>query len=139
MDGSVFITIGGMVVTIIGVVLVFVKGRGENQNKATENRTAIDALIDARVSTELVRVYKRLDDQDTEIRILKDSDRTTKAIVRRWFHDLLSWDRTGRSGAMPLPSRDDMARLDLDPNEGTIPADQLAAMRAAATTEGESS
>ena len=136
MDGQILITVGGMVVTVTGVILVFVKGRGENKNKSTENRTAIDALIDKRVASELERVYKRLDAQDTEIRILQDSDRTTKAIVRRWFHGLISWDHYGRQGAMPLPSPEDMARLDLDPNEGTIPADQLKALRAAATNEG---
>ncbi|WP_213816215.1 hypothetical protein [Glaciihabitans sp. dw_435] len=115
----------GTCVTFIGLVFVFVKGRGENKN-------AVDARIDARMAKELERVYLRLDEQDKEIATLKSSDRTTKAIVRRWFHELLRWDRIGRHGEMPLPSVMDMDRLDLDPNEATIPADELAALRAAA-------
>lgn len=136
MEASTVISIAGVLVTLVGVVLVFWKGNGENKNQATQNKTAIDERIDDRLSQELVRVYARLDAQDDLIREqaakisqLEGSERSTKFIVRRWFHDLIAWDRRGRHGEMPLPTADDMQRLDLDPNETTLQKEDLAAPR----------
>jgi hypothetical protein len=116
-DSTVIIAIVSAIAAVAAAAFVLIKGLGENKNTEISNKTAIDMRIDKRVKEELDDAWESIDELRADMQVLIEADRNTKSIVRRWFRELIGWDRMGRSGDMPLPTPEDMRKLDIDPNE----------------------
>ena len=112
--------LGGLFVTLI-------KTLGSSSNKSAELRQALNLQIDERVKVQLKEAWDRIDALEDQIKDLQDSETKTKrennqikVAVKRYFRDLVDWNRNGRKGTMPLPSQADLDLLELDPNERSL-------------------
>jgi hypothetical protein len=59
--------------SVLGGLIVFIATRGRTR---TDAKTALDARIDARVTTQLEGAWKRIDEQDAHIKALKTQNKT---------------------------------------------------------------
>lgn len=134
---------GGLValLSILGTVYIG-RGTNKNRNKEVEAERAKAALAGNIELTKYVReqvaeavtsatkgLREEIDSLRAELRLVIQRERDTKAIIRRWFQRIVWWNERGRIGDMPMPSADDMQRLDLHDIEITSPPEDVAALR----------
>ena len=126
--GTIIVSVIGLAGTVIGALLLFFKGRGENKNTAAQIREQIDTAMALRAKEELADVYLQLRDLRAEVKDLRESEsqkgeeiqelreenNQIKRIFRRFVTDLYAWDKAGRQGPMPTPNVEDMKLLDFD-------------------------
>jgi hypothetical protein len=81
-DPTLLVGIVGAAVTLIGIVATYLATKGRTQ---TDAKAELDKRIDARVSTELGRVYGRLDEwEDKYTRKMSAVARILRAIADQW-------------------------------------------------------
>lgn len=105
------IAVASLLVTVTGLFFTF---RAANRKTDSESKTALDARIDARVTEQLSAAWERIDALEAEVEALKSGEQETRRVVRSWFSRLITWDRRGRNGRMPVPTHDEMRRLGID-------------------------
>jgi hypothetical protein len=144
---AIIVSIVGAVTTFGTLVISGVRGKRadelaaqelalKKQTDAEKAKTDLNDRIDGRVEVQLEKAWKKIDELEDEVKKLKeDKDKKTlenltiRQAVKQWFINLIHWDRLGRNGRMPLPSQSDLDLLQLDPNEPTLTADQILALR----------
>lgn len=115
-------TTGAIIVALISAAaasasafFLFLKGRGENKNAATNAKTALDALIDERVTKQLKDAWTRIDELGTSVESLERREtRRTGAITRILLTISNQWP-SGTTG--PNLDPNDIAEI-----EETIPS-----------------
>lgn len=117
-------TAGMWIALITGVLLLLgtlATVWGVRSSSKSNAKTALDARIDARVASELERVYKRLDEyEETHTKKMSAVARILRQIAEQW----------------PTPHGPDLDPRDLAEIEETIPPQWL---RRPAATEGDPS
>lgn len=129
---SILVPLLGGMVGLIGGVVTLIKTFGTNNNDANRIQQALDQQIDEKIAAQLKAAWTRIEELEKQIADLQDSETKTKrentqikVAVKRFFRDLVDWNRNGRKGAMPLPSQNDLDLLELDPNEPSISRAEL--------------
>lgn len=91
--------------------------------RALKNRPAAPTVEG--IWLRLDKVEKRLEVAEDRLAAAETREAEVKGIVRDWMRKLMRWDRAGRSGQMPLPSKDHMKKLgisdDLDDERNYSP------------------
>jgi hypothetical protein len=133
-NGTIIVASISGLVALSSAVFVFIKGRGENRNKARELQAAavrdgfaqnleLGKYIDERVLKATGPLEQKITEQATRIAALEAREDSTKTIVRRFFQRLVFWDTNGRVGPMPMPSPADMRDLDIEDLQPKEPTD----------------
>lgn len=112
MDGIIIAVIGA-IVSIASIIALVLKSRGENKNAATSAKTALDSLIDARVTKQLETAWLRIDEVEGKFQALELREtRRTGAITRILRAIASQW---------PGPQGPDLDPADIAEIEETIP------------------
>ncbi len=109
------------------LIVTLVKTWGSSSGNAAALKLELNSQIDERVAEQVKDMRDEIRDLKQQVKDLQDSETKTKrensqikVAVKRFFKDLVAWNRMGRKGTMPLPSQADLDLLDLDPNEDTL-------------------
>lgn len=118
MTGAEMISAAGLIVTALLGLGVYVNNK--RSNRTAETRNQVDAgsqlfdnnielaeYVDKRIAIALAPVQE-------ELNAFKEWKKSTNAIIRRFFRQLITWDRNGRPGPMPMPSAEDMTQLEIE-------------------------
>lgn len=108
MDLAGWVAIGGVVATVLATILTYVTAHRRNNG---DFKTALDKRIDERVATQLETAWKRIDELEKKLQAVVTSQGHTRRVVRSWFQRLVSWDKKGRHGKLPVPSEAEMEEL----------------------------
>lgn len=110
MNLTAWVTIGGVIVTLLSILLTYLATKGKTQSDA---KTALDARIDARVTVQLEGAWAEIDTLKTNVENLKQLDRKkTGAITRILKAIAAQW---------PNPHGPDLDPADIAEIEETIP------------------
>jgi len=99
--------------TVISVIALLLKGRGENKNAAGQTKIALDARIDARVAEQLKEAWTEIEglktdrDEDKARQVRRDlaMTRVLRAIAKQW----------------PAPEGPDLDPADIAEIQETVP------------------
>lgn len=112
------ISAAGLIVTALLGLGVYINNK--RSNRTAETRNQVDAgsqLFDNNIElAEYVdkRIAIALQPVQAELDAFKEWKKSTNAIIRRFFRQLITWDRNGRAGQMPMPSAEDMTQLEIE-------------------------
>jgi hypothetical protein len=113
-DWGVVIGLLGALSALATVIVLFLKSRGENKTAASNSKNALDARIDARVSSQLESAWTRIDAMEGLVHDLeKRESRRTNAITRILRDIAKQWPDTDGPKLNPI----DIAEI-----EETIPS-----------------
>jgi hypothetical protein len=116
--GAEMISAAGLIVTALLGLGVYINNK--RSNRTAETRNQVDAgsqLFDNNIElAEYVdkRIAIALQPVQAELDAFKEWKKSTNAIIRRFFRQLITWDRNGRAGQMPMPSAEDMTQLEIE-------------------------
>lgn len=126
-----WIAIAGAAAILLSALYTVLKGHRESKSASVTSKAAIDARIDARIDAEMRRLNDQVTGLSEKVAKLERSESATKVensaikqAVKKWFHALRVWDNMGRRGPMPIPDDEDLARLELDPDDDPLVAAQ---------------
>lgn len=108
---------GGLFLGVAGLVTagatVWRNRSSDSQERFAQN-IELSKYIDGKIALATNPLQERISGLETEINNLKERENATKNILRSFFQRLIFWDQNSRPGDMPMPSREDMEKLELD-------------------------
>jgi len=122
----------GGLFALIASVLTFIATRKKDTSTDSQARfeanIELNKYLDTKVTAALAPALVQIKALEDDMKILTARERATKEIVRRFFQRLMFWNEQGRTGIMPMPTREDMGVLDISdlviptaPIEGVTP------------------
>lgn len=123
-DVKTWLAIAGAATSAFLAWLAFRKDKHTEVSGQMDVKLKLDQLIDERVERQLTSAWKEIDHLKSQVKELlpvREENTQMKGVIRRHFESLISWERRGRPGAMPLPDATDVALLGLEhPIEDTL-------------------
>lgn len=108
---------GGGIFIGFGALLTFIATRKKDTSTDLQSRFAdnigLNEYLDTKVTAALAPALAQIKALEEDMKILTARERATKEIVRRFFQRLIFWNEQGRTGVMPMPTREDMGVLDI--------------------------